>query len=59
MRGRVDPRQMLLFGDSGNDVEMLARVGVGIAMGNRRAGGLSGSHVAHRRQRHRCNSRGH
>ncbi len=30
----IDPKQTLLFGDSGNDVEMLSTVGIGFAMGN-------------------------
>ncbi|MBM4355107.1 MAG: HAD family phosphatase [Deltaproteobacteria bacterium] len=30
----IDPAGVLLFGDSGNDVEMLSQVGIGIAMGN-------------------------
>lgn len=30
----IDPAQVLVFGDSGNDVEMLSVVGIGIAMGN-------------------------
>ena len=30
----IDPEEMMAFGDSGNDVEMLKNVGIGIAMGN-------------------------
>ncbi|MCV3753950.1 Cof-type HAD-IIB family hydrolase [Ureaplasma zalophigenitalium] len=31
---KLDPSQTIVFGDSGNDIQMLSNAGVGIAMGN-------------------------